>query len=103
MKATPVDDAERSKVLSGGASALEGMAELGERISRTQTAIEYWLALDEALVREGYPDARLLVERMRIAMSRWPLPEDVPDRVRDLARRVEAYYQTGENPGQPVL
>lgn len=80
-----------------------GMAELGERISRTQTAIEYWLALDEALVREGYPDARLLVERMRIAMSRWPLPEDVPDRVRDLARRVEAYYQTGENPGQPVL
>lgn len=80
-----------------------GMAELGERISRTQTAIEYWLAVDEALVREGYPDARLLVERMRIASSRWPLPEDVPDRVRELARRVESYYQTGENPGQPVL
>lgn len=80
-----------------------GMAELGERISRTQTAIEYWLAVDEALVREGYPDARLLVERMRIAMSRWPLPDEVPDRVRELARRVESYYQTGENPGQPVL
>jgi PAS domain S-box-containing protein len=80
-----------------------GMAELAERISRTQTAIEYWIAVDEALVREGYPDARLLVERMRIAMSRWPLPEEVPDRVRELARRVEAYYQTGENPGQPVL
>jgi len=80
-----------------------GMAELGERISRTQTAIEYWLAVDEALVREGYPDARLLVERMRIAMSRWPLPEEVPDRVRELARRVESYYQTGENPGQPIL
>ncbi|MCU0669531.1 MAG: response regulator [Myxococcota bacterium] len=80
-----------------------GMAELGERISRTQTAIEYWLAVDEALVREGYPDARLLVERMRIAMSRWPLPEELPDRVRELARRVESYYQTGENPGQPVL
>lgn len=80
-----------------------GMAELGERISRTQTAIEYWLAIDEALVREGYPDARLLVERMRLAMSRWPLPEEVPERVRELGRRVETYYQTGENPGQPVL
>ena len=80
-----------------------GMAELGERISRTLTAIENWLAVDDALVREGYPDARLLVERMRIAMSRWPLPEDLPERVRTLARRVEAYYETGENPGQPVL
>jgi len=80
-----------------------GMAELGERISRTRTAIEYWLAVEDALVREGYPDARLLLERMRIAMSRWPLPEDVPERVRALARRVEAYYQSGENPGQPVL
>jgi hypothetical protein len=79
------------------------MAELGERISRTQTAIEYWLAVDDSLVREGYPDARLLLERMRIATSRWPLPEDVPERVRALARRVDAYYQTGENPGQPVL
>ena len=27
----------------------------------------------------------------------------VPERVRALARRVEAYYQSGENPGQPVL
>lgn len=80
-----------------------GMAELEERISRTLTAIEYWIAVDDALVREGYPDARLLVERMRIATSRWPLPEDVPERVRALGRRVEAYYQTGENPGQPVL
>jgi CheY-like chemotaxis protein len=80
-----------------------GMTELAERISRTQTAIENWLAIDDALVREGYPDARMLVERMRIATSRWPLPEDLPERVRNLARRVEAYYQTGENPGQPVL
>jgi CheY-like chemotaxis protein len=80
-----------------------GLAELGERISRTQTAIEHWLRVDEALARESYPDARLLLERMRIAMSRWPLPEEVPERVRALARRVESYYQTGENPGQPVL
>jgi hypothetical protein len=40
---------------------------------------------------------------MRIGLSRWPLPEDLPERVRALARRVESYYQTGENPGQPVL
>ena len=80
-----------------------GMVELGERISRTRTAIEHWLAIDDALVREGYPDAQLLRERMRIGLSRWPLPEDLPERVRALARRVESYYQTGENPGQPVL
>jgi hypothetical protein len=80
-----------------------GMIELGERISRTRTAIEHRLAIDEALVREGNPDAQLLRERMRIGLSRWPLPEDLPERVRALARRVEAYYQTGENPGQPVL
>jgi CheY-like chemotaxis protein len=91
-----------AKVKRGGVESA-GMAELGERISRTQTAIEYWLAVDDALVREGYPDARLLRERMRIATSRWPLPEELPERVRALARRVEAYYQTGENPGQPVL
>jgi len=80
-----------------------GMIELGERISRTRTAIEHWLAIDDALVREGYPDAQLLRDRMRIGLSRWPLPEDLPERVRELARRVESYYQTGENPGQPVL
>jgi PAS domain S-box-containing protein len=80
-----------------------GMAELGERISRTRTAIEHWLAVDDALVRDGYPDAQLLRERMRIGLSRWPMPEDLPERVRALTQRVESYYQTGENPGQPVL
>ena len=80
-----------------------GMAELGERISRTRTAIEHWLAVDEALVRDGYPDAQLLRERMRIGLSRWPMPEDLPERVRALTQRVESYYQTGDNPGQPVL
>jgi hypothetical protein len=80
-----------------------GMVELSERISRTRTAIEHWLAVDEALAREGYPDARLLLERMRIASSRWPLPEGIPERVRRLGERVEAYYQSGENPGHSVL
>lgn len=83
--------------------ASPGMTELAERISRTRTAIENWLAVDDALLREGYPDARLLIERMRVASSRWPLPEEVPERVRQLAERVEAYYASGENPGQPVL
>src|SRR5690606_15384482 len=32
-----------------------GMAELAERISRTRTAIENWLAVDDALAREAYP------------------------------------------------
>lgn len=91
-----------TKVQQSGVAS-PGMAELGERISRTRTAIENWIAVDEALVREGYPDARLLVERMRVASSRWPLPEEVPERVRQLAQRVEAYYESGDNPGQPVL
>jgi CheY-like chemotaxis protein len=91
-----------TKVQQSGVAS-PGMTELGERISRTRTAIENWLAVDDALVREGYPDARLLVERMRVASSRWPLPEEVPDRVRRLAQRVESYYASGENPGQPVL
>jgi CheY-like chemotaxis protein len=91
-----------TKVQQSGIAS-PGMVELSERISRTRTAIEHWLAVDEALVREGYPDARVLVERMRIASSRWPLPEGIPERVRLLGDRVEAYYQSGENPGQPVL
>ncbi len=80
-----------------------GMDELAERISRTQTALENWLAVDEALGREEYPDARVLVDRMRLAMARWPLPDEVPEPVQELARRVESYYESGENPGQRVL
>jgi CheY-like chemotaxis protein len=91
-----------TKVTQSGIAS-PGMVELGERISRTRTAVENWLAVDDALAREGYPDARLLVERMRVAISRWPLPEEVPERVRRLSERVEAYYQSGENPGQRVL
>ena len=91
-----------TKVKQSGIAS-PGMLELEERISRTRTAIENWLAVDDALVREGYPDARLLLERMRVALARWPLPEEIPDRVQALAKRVESYYQTGENPGQPVL
>ena len=80
-----------------------GIAELTERQSRTLTAIENWLDVDEALTREDFPDAQLLQDRMRVALARWPLPDDVPERVRALARRVEEYYESGENPKQPVL
>jgi hypothetical protein len=87
------------------ASTIEspGMAELADRISRSMTAIEYWLEVDDSLAREDYPEAQLLQDRMRIAMSRWPLPDQWPARVRDLARRVESYYESGENPKQRAL
>ncbi len=80
-----------------------GMSELAERTSRTLTAIEYWLAVDDVLAKEDFPEAQPLLERMRIATSRWPSADHLPHRVRELAQRVEAYYETGENPKQPVL
>jgi PAS domain-containing protein len=83
--------------------ASPAMAELAERASRTATAIDHWLAVDDLLAREDYPDAQLLRERMRVAGSRWPFPDRLPARVAELARRVEAYYESGENPKQPVL
>jgi hypothetical protein len=43
------------------------------------------------------------MDRTRIAMSRWPLPDQLPARVRELARRVESYYESGENSKQRTL
>jgi CheY-like chemotaxis protein len=80
-----------------------GMAEQAERISRALTALEHWIAVDDALVAESYPDAQLLRERMRVAQSRWPLPDQLPERVRELARSVEAYYESGEHPKRSIL
>jgi hypothetical protein len=79
------------------------MAELTERVSRTQTAVQSWLDVDDLLVRESYPDAQLLLDRMRLASQRWPAAEELPSRVRELGERVEAYYESGENPGKRVL
>lgn len=79
------------------------MAELEDSISRAITTIENWLAVDDALADEDFPDAQLLRDRMRVATQRWPRPDAVPERVRELERRVEAYYESGENPGQPTL
>ena len=84
------EEIRRSKVQSAG------MSELAERVSPTRTALDNWLEVDDALTREGYPDARVLQERMRISLARWPLRDEVPPRVLDLAKRVEDYYETGE-------
>jgi CheY-like chemotaxis protein len=90
------------RVKSSGVSS-PGMGELAERASRTVTALENWLAVDDALSEEDFPDAQLLVNRLRVATSRWPLPDEIPARVRELAKRVEAYYESGENPKQRIL
>ncbi len=80
-----------------------GMEQLAARISRARTAIENWLDVDDALAREDFPDAQLLQDRLRVAMTRWPRGDELPARVRELARRVEDYYESGENPKQRVL
>jgi hypothetical protein len=80
-----------------------GMSELADRVSRTLTAVENWLEVDDALAREDFPDSQLLQDRMRIATARWPLPDEVPQRVRDLGRRVEEYHESGENSKQRAL
>jgi len=80
-----------------------GVGELSESLSRTLTAVDAWLDVDDALVGEDYPEAQLLQDRLRVAVARWPLPDQLPARVRELARRVEDYYESGENPKQPVL
>jgi hypothetical protein len=80
-----------------------GMSDLRERTNRTLTAIDQWILVDDTLAREDYPDAQLLRERMRVASARWPLGGRLPERVQELAQRVEAYYESGENPKQAVL
>lgn len=80
-----------------------GMVHLGERLSRTLTAIENWLDVDDALANEDFPDAQLLLDRIRVATTRWPLVKRLPARVRELAKQVDQYYESGENPKQRVL
>jgi CheY-like chemotaxis protein len=92
-----VQKVQRSRIES------PGMGELADRLTRTLTAVENWLEVDDVIAREDYPEAQLLQDRMRVGLSRWPLPEAVPERVRALARAVEEYYESGENPKRPVL
>jgi PAS domain S-box-containing protein len=79
------------------------MLELAERVSRTRTAIASWIDVDDAMADQEFPDAQLLRDRMRIAAQRWPHSDPVPGGIGRLARRVEEYYESGENPGGRTL
>ena len=79
------------------------MSELAERVSRTRTAIEKWLDVDDTLAGEDYPDAQLLRDRLNIAAQRWPRSESMPEGVVALSRAVEHYYESGENRRQRIL
>jgi FixJ family two-component response regulator len=99
-----VEELSRLAEKARGASVRSpGMAELHERATRTITALQNWLDVDETLAREEFPDAQVLMDRMRVANARWPLPEALPAPVTELARRLESYYETGENPRKRVL
>jgi len=87
----------------GSAVQTPGMKELADRISRTRTSVENWLAVDDALSHEEYPDAQVLQDRMRVASARWPLGDELPGRVADLARRVADYYESGEQIREATL
>jgi FixJ family two-component response regulator len=91
-----------SEVQASGISS-SSMSELSERVSRCQTAIQNWLDVDDAMAREEYPDAQLLLDRMRVASQRWPRSEELPARITKLADSVEAYYESGENARERVL
>jgi FixJ family two-component response regulator len=90
------------RISSGGIQSAN-MSELGERVSRTRTAIGNWLDVDDALVQNEYPDAQLLRDRLNMAERRWPRSESPPKRIIELTRAVEDYYETGENARVRVL
>ena len=79
------------------------MTELAERVSRTRTAIESWLDVDDTLSVEEYPDAQLLRDRMKIAAQRWPHSDPTPKGIARLARKVDDYYESGENTRDRIL
>jgi hypothetical protein len=89
--------------VSGSGVTSPSMALLSERVTRTQTAITSWIEIDDLMCREDYPDAQLLIERMRLANKRWPHSVETPEGVLTLGKRVESYYESGDNPRQRVL
>ncbi|MFT5441553.1 MAG: CheY-like chemotaxis protein [Myxococcota bacterium] len=97
------DLAKLALQVAGSGITSPSMSLLSERVTRTQTAIQSWIEIDDLMCREDYPDAQMLVERMRLANKRWPHDVKIPDRVSDLGQRVESYYESGENPKQRVL
>lgn len=79
------------------------LAELNERVSRTQTAIQNWLDVDDMIVAKEYPDAQILRDRLQVASQRWPDADALPPRILLLHQVVERYYESGENPRERVL
>lgn len=80
-----------------------GMTELADRISRARTSLENWLAVDDSMMREDFPDAQMLRDRLRVANARWPLGDELPRRVQELVRRVDDYYESGEQARGAIL
>lgn len=95
--------AELEKTVSTARIDSASMSELVERVSRTRTAIGNWLDVDDALVDDEFPDAQLLRDRLNVASQRWPRSEPPPERVVELMRAVEEYYETGENARDRIL
>ena len=103
FEAALVTLAALGKRVSEGGIESANMSELGERVSRTQTAIGNWLDVDDALAGDEYPDAQLLRDRLNIAAQRWPRSESLPEGVIALSKAVENYYESGENSRQRIL
>jgi hypothetical protein len=89
--------------IAGAGVTSANMAELRERVSRTQTAIGNWLDIDDALAGEEFPDAQLLRDRLNVAAQRWPRSEGLPEGIVTLSECVDQYYESGENPRQRIL
>ena len=90
------------RIAAAGVSSAN-MAELRERVSRTQTAMSNWLDIDDALAGDDFPDAQLLRDRLNVAAGRWPRSEALPEGIVALSKAVENYYESGENPRQRIL
>jgi hypothetical protein len=95
--------AELGEEVKRSAVQSPGMNELAERISRARTSVENWLAVDAAMANEAFPDAQVLQDRLRVANARWPLGDELPERVRELNRRVADYYESGEQNREAIL
>jgi hypothetical protein len=95
--------AELGEEVKRSAVQSPGMNELAERISRARTSVENWLAVDAAMANEDFPDAQVLQDRLRVASARWPLGDELPERVRELNRRVADYYESGEQNREATL
>ncbi len=93
-----LDDAARQSAIQS-----PGLKELADRISRARTSVENWLAVDDAMTRGEFPDAQVLQDRLRVASARWPLGDELPPRVSELARRVADYYESGEQTREAIL